>query len=191
MLSVVAQCVWPHAAPVECLGSTPPCSRSFRSLKLTVHFNFFTSGGPTILAKIQKNSGQVRPAAKKEGVGCCVSQSWHEAFCCFFKNWAKKFCVAHIGDAVNEGQTIALINNEFPVISQLSGFIRGMAGEGLEVTEGLKIGDVDPREKESVDATRISDKARNLSGAVLEVLVRHFNRCLPDYVYSRKIKELK
>ncbi|KAA6373913.1 MAG: putative selenium-dependent molybdenum hydroxylase system protein, YqeB family, partial [Streblomastix strix] len=100
-------------------------------------------------------------------------------------------CVAHIGDIVNEGQTVALINNEFPVISQLSGFIRGMAGEGLEVTEGLKIGDVDPREKESVDATRISDKARNLSGAVLEVLVRHFNRCLPDYVYSRKIKELK
>ncbi|KAA6319791.1 MAG: putative selenium-dependent molybdenum hydroxylase system protein, YqeB family, partial [Streblomastix strix] len=52
-------------------------------------------------------------------------------------------CVAHIGDVVNEGQTVALINNEFPVISQLSGFIRGMAGEGLEVTEGLKIGDVD------------------------------------------------
>ncbi|KAA6357915.1 MAG: hypothetical protein EZS28_046558 [Streblomastix strix] len=26
------------------------------------------AGGPTVLAKIQKNSGQVRPAAKKEGV---------------------------------------------------------------------------------------------------------------------------
>ncbi|KAA6367382.1 MAG: hypothetical protein EZS28_037091, partial [Streblomastix strix] len=53
-LSVVAQWVWPPTAPVECLGSTPPAH---------------VLPGTTVLAKIQKNSSQVRPAAKTEGVG--------------------------------------------------------------------------------------------------------------------------
>ncbi|KAA6370520.1 MAG: putative molybdenum hydroxylase, partial [Streblomastix strix] len=49
-------------------------------------------------------------------------------------------CVAHIGDVVNEGQTVALINNEFPVISQLSGFIRGirdMIKEFLNISDNI------------------------------------------------------
>ncbi|KAA6376379.1 MAG: hypothetical protein EZS28_028095 [Streblomastix strix] len=47
---------------------------SFRTLKLTVRFNFFYEQGDNCSCKKLKNSDQVRPAAKKEGVGCCKPQ---------------------------------------------------------------------------------------------------------------------
>ncbi|KAA6380073.1 MAG: hypothetical protein EZS28_024401 [Streblomastix strix] len=83
MLSVVAQQVWPPTAPVECLGSTSPAHGSFVRQNQRFILIFLRAGGPTVLAKIQKNSGQVRPAAKKEGVGCCKPQLACEAFLLF------------------------------------------------------------------------------------------------------------
>jgi xanthine dehydrogenase accessory factor len=43
------------------------------------------------------------------------------------------------------------------------------------VWDGLKLGDIDPRGRPEYCAT-ISDKARTLSGAVLECVMRRHNR---------------
>jgi xanthine dehydrogenase accessory factor len=57
-----------------------------------------------------------------------------------------------------------------PVAAPLDGCVRGLIHEGLSVTEGLKIGDIDPRGQGSYAGT-ISDKARTLGRAVLEAVL--------------------
>jgi len=75
-----------------------------------------------------------------------------------------------IGDAVEANSVVATVD-ETPVLTQIAGVLRGMAHKGLVVTEGLKIGDVDPRPAEDVAWDRISDKSRTISGGVLEAVM--------------------
>ncbi len=81
-----------------------------------------------------------------------------------------------IGDRVRRGEVVGEIDGE-PVAAGLDGILRGLVGDGTPVPEGLKLGDVDPRGEEAYCRT-VSDKARAISGSVLECLLRHFNR--PD-----------
>ena len=74
-----------------------------------------------------------------------------------------------IGDIVSEGDTVGLVGT-VPVRAATSGLLRGLVADGLEVTEGEKLGDVDPRGRD-VDPHTISDKARAVGGAVLEALL--------------------
>lgn len=74
-----------------------------------------------------------------------------------------------LGDIVKEGEIIAYVN-EIPVVAPLSGMIRGLLNDGLSVTEGFKIADIDPRGEEA-DFTTISDKARSVAGGVLEAML--------------------
>jgi xanthine dehydrogenase accessory factor len=57
----------------------------------------------------------------------------------------------------------------------ISGVIRGVIRSDTAVTAGMKIGDVDPRGRREYCYT-ISEKARAIGGAVLEALMRVFNR---------------
>lgn len=75
-----------------------------------------------------------------------------------------------ISSIVSKGEVIARVNDE-DVLSPLGGMIRGMIRPGTEVTEGMKMGDIDPR-GEKADYLTISDKARAIAGSVLEILVR-------------------
>ena len=75
-----------------------------------------------------------------------------------------------IGEHVDEGQVIAMINDQEPVISALSGVLRGLIRDGLWVTKGLKIGDVDPRDDISA-CFLVSDKALAIGGAALEAVL--------------------
>ncbi|OED43266.1 hypothetical protein ACH42_10620 [Endozoicomonas sp. (ex Bugula neritina AB1)] len=80
----------------------------------------------------------------------------------------------HIGDLVEEGQTVAYvdgINGKEPVITRISGKVRGMISAGTEVTPGFKVGDIDPRGA-SVNHTTVSDKARAIAGGVLEAILK-------------------
>jgi xanthine dehydrogenase accessory factor len=79
-----------------------------------------------------------------------------------------------IGDVVEEGDTLGAVG-DIPVASPLSGLVRGLLADGIEVTEGFKIGDVDPRGA-SVDWKTISDKARAIAGGVLEAMLHLSNR---------------
>jgi xanthine dehydrogenase accessory factor len=79
-----------------------------------------------------------------------------------------------IGDPVRAGDAVAVAGGR-EVKAHISGVIRGMLNGGLEVTEGYKVGDVDPRGDESYCRT-ISDKALSIGGGVLEAVLRLINR---------------
>ena len=62
-----------------------------------------------------------------------------------------------------------------PVESKVGGVLRGILRDGIQVLEGMKVGDVDPR------GTRehcfiISDKARAIGGGVLEAILMRYNK---------------
>ncbi len=75
---------------------------------------------------------------------------------------------ASIGDIVNKGQVVA-VTGGVPVYAQMTGIVRGMLQEGVEVSEGLKIGDIDARTLEKY-CYQISDKARCIGQGVLEAI---------------------
>lgn len=75
-----------------------------------------------------------------------------------------------IGNMVEAGDVMGYVDDE-PVETQIDGIVRGLVHEGVEVAEGAKMGDVDPRGKEA-DPWKISDKALDLGGGVLEAVLR-------------------
>lgn len=77
----------------------------------------------------------------------------------------------NIGDIVEAGSVIAYVG-ETPVHAKISGMVRGLLYDGLYVPEHFKISDIDPRGKDAEYLT-CSDKARALSGSVLEAIM-HF-----------------
>ena len=78
--------------------------------------------------------------------------------------------LAKIGDWLTKGQPIFQIGNEIGK-APFDGLLRGLIGEGMEVKKGLKLADIDPRQLSAEEINSISDKARNLGGAVLEALL--------------------
>ena len=78
-----------------------------------------------------------------------------------------------IGDAVVAGEVLAMVGDE-PVMSTLSGVLRGLVAAGTPVSAGLKIGDVDPRGTRQ-NCFTLSDKARTVSGGVLEAILNHLH----------------
>ncbi|RHO54176.1 EF2563 family selenium-dependent molybdenum hydroxylase system protein [Eubacterium sp. AM05-23] len=74
-----------------------------------------------------------------------------------------------IGDLVKKGEHLAFIG-ENPVMAKIDGVLRGMIVDGTDVKKGLKIADVDPRGDRAY-CYAISDKARNISGGVLEAVM--------------------
>jgi xanthine dehydrogenase accessory factor len=74
-----------------------------------------------------------------------------------------------IGDLVRAGDVVAVVGRT-AVKAEISGVIRGLLREGIEVKEGYKVGDVDPRAKVSHCHT-ISDKSRSVGGGVLEAIM--------------------
>lgn len=77
--------------------------------------------------------------------------------------------VRQIGDLVAAGETVGYVADS-PVVSAISGVLRGIIHDGVSVPAGLKIGDVDPRGMVEHCFT-ISDKARAIGGGVLEALL--------------------
>lgn len=74
-----------------------------------------------------------------------------------------------IGQLVQAGQTIGFVN-EVPIVAAIDGIIRGMLFGGIEVKQGMKIGDIDPQGR-ITDYHVISDKARAIAGGVLEAIM--------------------
>ena len=76
--------------------------------------------------------------------------------------------IRNIGDILDAGETICKIAGE-AVIAPFRGLLRGLLREGLHVSGGMKIADIDPRL--NVDWRTISDKARCIGGAALEAFL--------------------
>jgi len=78
-----------------------------------------------------------------------------------------------IGEGVKANEKVGIIGNDV-VQSRIEGVIRGLLRDGTEVWKGMKLGDVDPRGNKAHCYT-ISDKARTISGGVLQAILEHFN----------------
>lgn len=86
--------------------------------------------------------------------------------------------IKNIGDFVREKEIIAYINNDnkkIEVTAPFEGLLRGIIRDGFKVYKGLKIADIDPRKSEYDNCFTISDKARNLGGAVLTAMMYLYN----------------
>lgn len=73
-----------------------------------------------------------------------------------------------IGDFCKAGEKICLINNQ-AVVSPFDGILRGLIHPKVDVTEGMKIGDVDARNDPNL-IHLISDKSLAVAGGVLEAV---------------------
>ncbi len=74
-----------------------------------------------------------------------------------------------IGDLVRGGEPICSVAVE-TVLAPFTGYLRGLIQDGVVVTTGMKIGDVDPRATRQHCFT-ISDKALAIGGGVLEAML--------------------
>lgn len=79
-----------------------------------------------------------------------------------------------IGQLVRKGDIVGRVG-EAPVAAAIDGVLRGLIAPRTEVRAGTKLGDVDPRGKVGHCDT-VSDKARAIAGAVLEGILRRYNR---------------
>ncbi|MCE5189002.1 MAG: EF2563 family selenium-dependent molybdenum hydroxylase system protein [Eubacteriales bacterium] len=77
--------------------------------------------------------------------------------------------VKRIGDVVSAGEICAYVEKQ-PIVTRISGVLRGLLPDGIEVWEGMKSGDVDPRCEVS-HCYMISDKALSIGGGVLEAVL--------------------
>jgi xanthine dehydrogenase accessory factor len=78
-----------------------------------------------------------------------------------------------IGDGIHANERVGMIG-DVEVRSKIAGVIRGLLRDGTEVWKGMKLGDVDPRGIKAHCYT-ISDKARTISGGVLQAILEYFN----------------
>jgi len=83
--------------------------------------------------------------------------------------------IKNIGDHVQAGEAVAMVEGE-PVLSHISGTLRGLIRDGYPVTKGFKTADVDPRDV-SAHCRTISDKARLVGfGALLAIQILSINK---------------
>jgi len=92
--------------------------------------------------------------------------------------------VRDIGAFVVPGNCLATIGDK-EVTTKIAGVVRGMIAEGTIVHEEMKIADVDPRSKLDFCYT-ISDKARNLSGGVLEAILHYLSKIKTEKIDIRR-----
>jgi xanthine dehydrogenase accessory factor len=83
-----------------------------------------------------------------------------------------------IGDMVEKGQVVAEVDGR-PIAAQFDGVVRGLLHDGLRVSAGLKVGDVDPRGVREY-CFLISDKARAVGGGVLEAMLAGVRLWVPE-----------
>jgi xanthine dehydrogenase accessory factor len=79
-----------------------------------------------------------------------------------------------IGELVEAGDVLGSVAG-VEMRARIAGVLRGLLWPGLPVTAGFKVADVDPRGDASMCCT-LSDKARIISGSVLELVVAHAGR---------------
>lgn len=78
-----------------------------------------------------------------------------------------------IGYVCAEGFHPGTTGPEFgaPIVTTINGVVRGLLRDGHRVSEGQKVGDIDPRNDPSY-CSRISDRANAVAGGVMEAVMR-------------------
>lgn len=76
------------------------------------------------------------------------------------------------GELVLKDQQLGSLDSMTPILAPLAGMVRGLISPMTSVSEGMKIGDVDPR-GDTVKYLQISEKARAIASGVLEAIILH------------------
>ena len=76
-----------------------------------------------------------------------------------------------IGAVVKKNDVVGYVD-QTPVLAQIDGVVRGLLQDGVEVTAGMKSGDVDPR-CDAAHCFTVSDKASSIGGGVLEAVLNY------------------
>lgn len=124
------------------------------------HYVIETQRGPSLGQVIREGSAIPNTGIPGEIAGYTVERLIRASA----SGWMEP--AVRIGDLVKKGQLVA-VTGGVPVYARMSGIVRGMLQEGVQVEEGLKIGDIDAREKKEYCVT-ISDKARRIGKGALE-----------------------
>jgi xanthine dehydrogenase accessory factor len=74
-----------------------------------------------------------------------------------------------LGALVDKGGVVGFVEDT-EVRAPISGLLRGLVADGIEVTKGKKMGDIDPRGS-AIDPETISDRGRAIGGGVLEAVM--------------------
>jgi xanthine dehydrogenase accessory factor len=82
--------------------------------------------------------------------------------------------VKQIGDIVQSEEAVAFVDGQ-GVVAPFGGALRGLMHEGLAVSAGEKIGDLDPRGRREACFT-ISDKSLAIGGGVVEAVLTWMQR---------------
>lgn len=94
--------------------------------------------------------------------------------------------IKDISDITKKGEVIATVetsdSNMIEVTASIDGVIRGTIREGYTVFDGMKVADIDPRIDEVSNCCLISDKAKTIAGAVLEIVCAFYNNNLDKIV---------
>mgnify|MGYP005854420473 FL=1 len=77
--------------------------------------------------------------------------------------------LVRICDFVHKGQLVAEVDGA-PIRAKFDGVIRGLVVEGMPVTSGMKVGDVDPRNDPRL-CSLVSDKSLAIGGGALEAVL--------------------
>ena len=75
-----------------------------------------------------------------------------------------------IGGRVQKGQLIAEVEGH-KILAPIDGILRGLLHDGLVVHEGLKVGDIDPR-NDVQSVTMVSEKSSQSVGVYLKLCLR-------------------
>lgn len=78
-----------------------------------------------------------------------------------------------IGDRVAQGDIAGHVASQ-PVHARIDGRVRGLLRSGVQITQGWKVGDIEPRLE--VNPALLSDKALGIAGAALEAILKKYNR---------------
>ncbi|HLH24037.1 MAG TPA: selenium-dependent molybdenum cofactor biosynthesis protein YqeB [Chloroflexota bacterium] len=89
---------------------------------------------------------------------------------------------APIGAQVGPGDTVAWVGDQ-PVQATIQGTLRGLLREGIAVSAGMKVGDVDPR-AERAHCFTVSDKSLAVGGGALEAVFYLVRRRCPSQLYN-------
>ena len=78
--------------------------------------------------------------------------------------------VVKLGEIVSGGEVVGEVSGT-EIKTEISGLLRGLIHDGVRVSKGMKIGDVDPRGNRDYVHT-VSDKANAIAGGVIEAVFR-------------------
>jgi len=84
---------------------------------------------------------------------------------------------AEIGEHISPGQIVAIVDSQ-PIKAPFRGVLRGLLHPGLTVTQGSKIGDLDPRDDPRY-CWLVSDKSLAVGGGVLEAILAYQDHGIP------------